>query len=275
MHAWLRVVLCSALFAGGAAPLRAQVVKGRLLDSSTKQPILLGAVLLLDTTMTPLDRTFTDEKGEFVLSAPRPGDYYIGAERTGYRSKVDGILQLGEGGSITVDFFLVPQPVGLDTVPVAVSREHAAERLEAVGFVERRREGSAWTLGPEELEKRVVNEVAQLFRGAPGARIIDTGGGSALVFRGGAVTPQRAMDSDGYCTPRILIDGSELPSFRGAGAATAGAVLDGAVNVDDIIAVEVHSGPASLPLIYAGTSTSCTTVLIWTSRAQPNRRDRV
>ena len=39
------------------------------------------------------------------------------------------------------------------------------------------------------------------------------------------------------------------------------------VNVDDIIAVEVHGGPASLPLIYAGTSTSCTTVLIWTSRA--------
>ena len=270
-----RVALCAVLLAAGAAPLSAQTVKGRLLDSTTKEPILLATVLLLDSVMSPLDRTFTDQKGAFVLNAPRPGDYYIGAERAGYRSKIDGILQLGVGGEITVDFFLVPRPVRLDTVPVAVSRERVGEQLEAIGFFERRREGSAWTLGPEDLEKRVVNEVAQLFRGAPGARIVDTGGGSALVFRGGAVTPQRATDSDGYCTPRILIDGSELPSFRGAGAATAGAVLDGAVNVDDIIAVEVHTGPASLPLIYAGTSTRCTTVLIWTSRAQPIRRDGV
>jgi hypothetical protein len=261
------VVLCSALLTAGAAPARAQVVKGRLLDSTTKQPILLATVLLLDTAMSPLDRTFTDEKGGFVLSAPRPGDYYIGAERTGYKTKIDGILQLGEGGSITVDFFLVPQPVGLDTVPVAVSRERASQHLEAVGFLERRRQGSAWTLGPEEIEKRVVNEVAQLFRGAPGVRIVDTGAGSGILFRGGSVTVQRATDSQGWCIPRVLIDGSELPAFRGGDVATAGVVLDGAVNVDDIIAVEVHSGPASLPLIYAGTSTSCTTVLIWTSRA--------
>jgi hypothetical protein len=43
-----------------------------------------------------------------------------------------------------------------------------------------------------------------------------------------------------------------------------GATLDDVVDAKDIAAVEVHTGPASLPLIYGGTSTTCATILVWT-----------
>lgn len=40
------------------------------------------------------------------------------------------------------------------------------------------------------------------------------------------------------------------------------ATLDDVVEAKDIFAIEVHTGPASLPLLYGDTSTSCATVLI-------------
>ena len=47
-----------------------------------------------------------------------------------------------------------------------------------------------------------------------------------------------------------------------------GGTLDDVVEVRDIAAVEVHTGPASLPLVYGGTSTSCATILIWTKNGK-------
>lgn len=263
--------ICLAL-ALPAAEARAQIVKGRLLDGSSRRPILLATVLLIDSTRTARDRTFTDERGFFVLEAPGPGSYFVSAERTGYRTKIDGVLELGAGGAISVDFYLVPRPVPLATVSVEALRARAEQNLRSAGFYDRREEGLAWFMGPKDIEKSAATEVAHLFRSAPGAKILELDASSSLVFRGGSITPVRAIDPLGFCTPRVLVDGVDVATHWNLPmGARPGAMLDEVVDVDDIAGIEVHNGPASLPLIHSGTSTACTTVLIWTIHGQPGR----
>lgn len=261
-------MLATLVFADVAA-LNAQTVRGRLLESNTQRAIMLGSVALLDTTMTVVDETFTDENGSFVLRARQPGAYWVLAQRDGYRRTLDGILELGTAGDITVDFFLRSLAIPLDSITVEVRRERLVEHLRAAGFYERRAEGMAWFLGPEELEKIVTTDAANLFRSAPLARIIELGPTTSLVFRGGSIMSgsenglygKRPEDPLGSCTPRVLVDGTLAAT---AVTGIPGALIDDAVNPLDIAAIEVHSGPASLPLIWGGTSTSCTTIIIWT-----------
>ena len=79
---------------------------------------MLATVALLDSATVALDRTYSDESGAFVLKAGEAGSYFVLCERIGYKRTLDGILELGAGGDITVEFHLLAQPVALDTVSV-------------------------------------------------------------------------------------------------------------------------------------------------------------
>jgi Carboxypeptidase regulatory-like domain len=107
------IILLTAL-AALAAPLDAQVVRGRLLESGSGRPIILGRVLLLDTTYASVAETITDEQGRFVVEAPVPGDYWIAADRLGYRPVIDGILELGVGGLLPADVYMRPEALVLE-----------------------------------------------------------------------------------------------------------------------------------------------------------------
>lgn len=265
--------VCAALAL--AAPLGAQRVDGRVLDSQSREPVPLVTIALLDTTMTVVDETFTNERGEFTLSTPRAGAFYLLAQRMGYARKLDGILELGAGGSIRIDFYLKPDAVRGDSLTVEARRERTLEHLEAAGFYDRLRQRSAWFQTPEDLERRSASSTVQLLRSAPGARVMQQGAAASIAFRGGSVMPlsgrgatgatfgARPEDPAGYCTPRVIIDGIEVPAVV---SGIPGAVLDGIVDVRSLVGVEVHTGSSSLPLEYAGTTTSCATILLWTAR---------
>jgi len=111
---------CAVLLLVGSAVvppvLPAQTVHGRLLEQGTARPIEAGDLTLLGEDGEAVDRAGTDSAGHFTLRSPEPGSFYVRAERIGYRTKTDGVLELGEGGEITVDFYLMPQPVELEGV---------------------------------------------------------------------------------------------------------------------------------------------------------------
>jgi hypothetical protein len=248
--------------------LGAQEVRGRVLESGTRRPVMVATVTLLDSAMVAVDRTYTDESGVFVLKAGKAGSYFVLCERIGYKRTLDGILELGAGGVITVEFHVRPEPVALDTVSAEVARRRTSDLLTSVGFYERLAEKAAWFLTPEDLANRNETEVARLFRRAPRARVLEQPPITSLLFRGGSLTPggsriygKRTEDPEGFCTPRVLVNGILAGSVI---TGVPGATLDDVVEVRDIAAIEVHTGPASLPLGYGGTSTTCTTILIWT-----------
>jgi len=267
------VTLCAIAmliaFASRPAPAASQVVEGRLLDSATKKAVVIGRIALLDTTLVIVDQTYADETGEFTLKAPRPGAYYVAADRPGYFPRVDGLLELGSGGKITIEYYLKPRAVAGEPIHVVADAATIDNYLRSVGFHARRAEGSAYFMTQQDVERAMTGGIARLLAGAPGARVNYVDNITTLVFRGGSVlatdgsSGTRRSDPLGFCSPRIIVDGVLVnsTSFN-----LPGAVLDGVVSAEEIVGVEVHSGPASMPLQFSGTGTSCTTVLFWTTR---------
>lgn len=272
MHATrIRAVRFTVLALVLPAATAAQRIDGRLLESGTARPIVLGTVALLDTAMTVVDETYTNESGEFSLTSEKSGAFYVLAQRTGYHRKVDGVVELGDGGLLTVDFYLRPIPFELDSLEIESSRRLTTDYLEEIGFHERASHGSAWFLEPEEIERSNAINVARLLHAAPGATIVEHSAGPTLLFRSNSVHPGReGTDPVGFCTPRVLVNGSEVGTHWSLPeTAVPGAMIDDAVDVEDIAAIEVHTGPASLPLIYGGSvDNGCATVLIWTIQAR-------
>ena len=114
-----------------AHPLGAQTVSGRLLEQGTRRPIASGLVVLLDSASAPVDQAVTNSEGRFLLRSRNPGSFYIRAEGLGYQTRLDGILELGEGGQISIEFYLRPSPIVLDSLLTAVERDRIsiAERM--------------------------------------------------------------------------------------------------------------------------------------------------
>lgn len=253
-----RLLLIAALVSGGLAPTPdrslAQTVRGRVLETDSRRPVVLANVGLVDTTGAAVDASVTDEEGRFLLEAPGPGAYYLSVSRIGYRDLTDGVLDLGEGGSITIDFFLRPRPVELDSLVARVEREEIRESLESQGFYRRMKHGIGDFITPEEIEARAWFDTGELLRKAP---FVLTGEG---VF--GTTVRMKSRMGSRFCSPKILVDGAPIPR---------GFAIDDYVGVADILAVEVYRGLRTPPRWSSGGGT-CGTILIWTNWSQPIRR---
>lgn len=230
--------------------LTAQTVRGHLFEAGSRSPVASGTVMLLDTTYTVAVSTLTSQEGFFSITAEEPGDYFIVVQTLGYHPVVDGILELGEGGEITLEINLRPSPLELDSLEVVVRRTLSERRLGSTGFFQRAKNGFGHHLTPEEIEKRDPQILGDLFRGIPGLVVSGwTGAGTQLII----LRPGRGTS---YCRPRIYVDGAL--AYVGAGG------LETLVAAKDVAAVEVYTRGSSAPLQYGGTAAACGVVLIWT-----------
>ncbi|MCI0432945.1 MAG: carboxypeptidase regulatory-like domain-containing protein [Gemmatimonadetes bacterium] len=245
-----------ASFILGVAPLTAQkrpVIEGRLHDSATRRPIANGTVALLDSALAVVTQVMTDDEGAFRLEAPRPGDYFVLAHSIGYRRVVDGIIEMQDGGYISIDVYLRPEPLEMDSLLVEARRQRSVRHLESVGFYERRQAGFGQFLTPEQIERLPPPlDVADLLRRIPGVRMQPDGAGG---FR---------VRLSGGCVPRLYIDGLR----------TEDVALNELVSEADIEGVEVYTG-AAVPLQYSGTQEGggrspgaggCGVVLVWSRK---------
>lgn len=235
-------------------PLSGQSIEGRLLDSGTGAPIILGEIILLRGDGEVADRTFTDEEGFFAVHSPEPGSFLLRAERLGYASRVDGIFDLGVGGVLSVEFRLSPNPLVLDTLGVEVERRDT--KLALLGFYVRERIGLGRFIGPEEISRKVVIDASDLFRNIPRVRVNHQPFGGTTITIGGA--RGSTLRGEG-CYPRVLIDGMEV--FRGGRQA---ARIDQVISPSEIGGIEIYRGGAETPLQFGGMAGACGVILIWT-----------
>jgi hypothetical protein len=244
-----RLVVCTVLALAGT-PLSAQTVAGRLLTTGTKEPIVLGVVLLLDSGMIERDRTYTDERGRFQLESTRAGSYYVAASAPGHTSRMDGVLDLPAGARISVDFYLKSNVMQLaDSIVVRADRQRIVPHLDAQGFYERQKMGFGHFITPDQLARRPVFDATDLLRSIPGVRVLeDPLRGSSVRMRG---------DTAMFCVPTLYVNGMTVMSIAGE------AVLSDFVAIDDIEAMEIYPRSAGVPLQYAGRG-RCGVILIWT-----------
>jgi hypothetical protein len=235
------------LFSPAAA--EAQQIQGAVIDRQTRERVVGANVMLLDTTFSAVTGTTTNQSGVFRLVAPRPGSFFVLTEALAYRPTLDGIIDMEEGGSMTVEIYLDPKPIELDSLKIAVERVETYQILEAAGFNERVDRGFGYFITPERLRERNPRYFFEVFRNIPGVRVI----GAALT--GTTVEFSVASSRGPTCIPRTFVDGVQVNVEMG---------LESALEVDQVAGIEVYSRPSQVPVQWGGSDSTCGVLLIWT-----------
>lgn len=251
----LGIVVLLSLTLVPSQSVRSQTVEGYLLETGTDEPIILGMVSLLWESREIAAQTFTDESGFFSLSANGPGSFFLRAERVGYSTRVDGLFEIDEGASISVEFRLPRDPVALDTLTVATERKVVV--LRQMGFYERQEDEEGIFLGPEALGRIPAFQTTHFFRRLPRVRVNEGPMGSSTITIAGA--GRVSLEGRRPCYPKVLVDGTTV--FRGGGEA---AMLDSVVQPHEIVGIEIYRGAAEIPVRWSGASSPCGLILIWT-----------
>lgn len=278
------VVVGILLSAGLTHPLEGQVVRGRLLDLYSNLPIAGGVLSLLPEQGRGVLSVVTGEDGAYRLEAPGPGQYFIEARCFGYRTWVDGPIDLAVGDDWETEFHLAAIPFELDPVEVTVPATPYEAFLDRVGFFERQKADFGHFITRDEIERRAPARMTDLLSSIPGVRLVPSASGlsrSSLSFRGSA------LSMGGTCHPRVFVDGlivilgdarvrgtdvygfPEQPTEVEADPAGRPEIaLDDIVIPGDVEAVEVYRRGSEVPVHFGGTSTStqCGVIAIWTRR---------
>jgi TonB-dependent Receptor Plug Domain len=258
----------------------AQHLRGRLLELETDRPIAAGFLTLLTTGRSPITAAMTDADGNWRLEVPRPGVYYIAAERIGYERWIAGPVELAAKDDWNSVFHLRPVPIQLEPIEVQVA---AVRRyLEYNGFFERQRSNFGHFVTPAAIQQRQAARVTDLLTGIPGVQRVALPGGR--VGPGQILLRGSSLSQGSYCRPRVFVDG--LMYSRGdarpvrlrdpdATEQTQDDLvqrMDRALSLDDIghpstiAAIEVYRSASQIPVQFGGSSveTLCGVIVVWT-----------
>ncbi len=238
----LSILLTATIFVFGVAA-QSVALQGRVEDSA-KAPIA-GAVVVLRSQTTGLDRIAnTDAEGRFSFDGI--GDtskYQMIVSSSGFGRIVKQLT------SNDVDVVLTLNPVGItEQVTVTATRTEisTADTAVPVSVIDR-----------EEIDRRNVNTIGDLFRTLPGTSTTNEGG-----FQ---VRPRiRGLESNRVL---ILVDGERLNNSR---TSAQSGIEPGLVETSQIQTVEVVRGSGS---VLYGTDALAGTINIIT-RDTPARRDQ-
>ncbi len=204
--------------------------------------------------------TVTDSRGRFALNDLAPGGHTVEFAQLGFATRTDTI-HVVPGRVTNARVGLSADPVQLDPIEITVERREIA--LQAAGYYHRAEEGFGDFIDREEIERRMPNEMSDVFSRIPGVELYadpDNPLEKYIVLRGGR---QSSLSSGAYgrCFPRVILDGLVL-----TGGGDDPAQLDRMLDPSAIAGVEVFSTGSGVPAQYAGTGSSCGVILIWTRR---------
>lgn len=190
--------------------------------------------------------TLTNDKGEFTMTKLPSGTHVLLARHLGFGAQTVGVdLSSREPQSVTIK---LPKFVGM-MEPVVVTARRTAS-LDRVGFNQRRKSGTGYYIGPDQLENMRPNRLTDILTRVPGLHVTYTNGGEI-------VSSSRGVSSltGGDCVQYFVDDmpwQSEEPGD-----------INDFVNANEIVGVEVYQG-VNTPGQYSRGGASCTTIVLWT-----------
>jgi hypothetical protein len=242
MRALFLLPLLSAL----AAPLTAQVVRGKVLDAATGDPVPQAEVTASTTEGRGAGRTRAGADGSFSLELRAAGTFRLRAERAGYRPTVTDTLQVDARVTLEVEIRLSATAVAIEPLRVTARVEPPHRRnLELNGFYERERRGIGRFVRREEIERHGDFTLAQTLSRIPGTQIQYVRVHQYIFF------PRSG------CRPWVFLDGSRM-------VVDASNDINSIVSPNQVEAIEVFVGPSEVPAEYAAGRGACGVVLIWT-----------
>jgi len=246
-----------ALGTGAGGPLLAQVMlRGRVLDDVSGQPLPGARVLLLNRYNRVVDYQVTDDDGSFRFK-PRSGNRLrMEAKAISYRPTITPPLwMVSDRDSAAVEIRLAPHAVLLAPVEiVALSAPTTSAILENV--VHRGTRGFGLQITRQDIEQRQPQRVSDILLEVPGVYAARSGSGPSdrSLYMGRAL---------GACPVQVFLDGMRATRDNAAGDVR----VDDLVNPLDIEVIEVFRGLGSIPPEFLTSYARCGVIAIWTRRS--------
>lgn len=230
---------------------------GRVRDAETDEPVTAAAVSIVGDP----GEVSSNRRGRFVLTGVPVGRREISVRHIGY-APLRHPVAVNRGHTTEVEIGLVPEPVAMEPLVATVVR---LRRLETKGFYERKywgelvSGGTFFTAG--DIERRNPGRITHMVADIPGIRL----GGCGPRLNSCKLYNSRIPDSSSSegCLMNIYLDGS-LVVRRNRIARTPQASINDFVIPVEIAGVEVYRGPSELPAEFAGMTSRCGVVVIWT-----------
>ncbi|MEX2284472.1 MAG: TonB-dependent receptor [Gemmatimonadota bacterium] len=224
----------------------AQSVNGRVLDTSTRQPVVAVVVRLLDNDKVVVE-AISDSLGRFTVTARSNGRYRISGSRIGYADAVSALVELPAGETLIAELLMSSEAVKAAPLVLIVPRDRY---LESKGFYERMQSNSGDFMTSEQIRRRNAFSLVDLLRGLRGVKIQRVNTRNEVYFSGTT------------CLPQIVLDGTTV-RWGGKQLVTITA-LDDLVPTAHIDAIEAYRGGSGVPIAYQGPNASCGVILLWT-----------
>lgn len=248
-----------ACLLGATVPAAGQTLAGQLLDTSSGTAVPFSRVTLVTPDGEAVVFTFTDPQGFFAVTAPEPGEYLVNAEALFYWTYTEGPVTLAASDTLVVEFGLTPHPSELEGI--VVEARSRPIQLILNGYYERVNAGLGYHLDHVTLSKHAFRKASDIFLTIPGVRLLDSSFGdkeplfARAQFWGSLSGPGQAA----ACFPSFYVDGVLLG--MGGDLPTE---IDRFLVPEDIQAMEVYTSPEQVPPVFAGLSSRCGAIAVWT-----------
>lgn len=189
----------------------------------------------------------TNEKGEFTMTNLPSGSHVLLARHLGFGPETVPVdLSSHDPKQVTIKL-----PKFVATIdPVVVTARRAAN-LDKVGFTTRKKSGTGYYIGPDQLKDMHPNALTDILRRVPSLRIVYGQYGDEVTSSRGAT----GLSGAGGCV-QYFVDDMPWQSAQPGD-------VNNFVNANEVVGVEVYAGPGA-PAQYTRAMGDCTTIVIWT-----------
>lgn len=253
LAAWVALALMVAPRVAGA-----QAVSGRVLDSTSGQP-LPGVVVTIGGRSVS-----GDESGRFIMASLVPGRWRLELRHLGY-TPLDTMVSLETSDTVRVVFTMKRLPPQLDTVSVkaAAPGEMPGEIRE---FEVRRAKGTGQFITREELRKNDERTLPDVLRGRLPGLGLQVGDRGTFMYSRSQQPPHALLKGAGGkpCYIQVVQDGVVI--YRHGGMSAEGPPDISQLLTRNYDAIEFYSGPSRTPPEFRTEGAMCGTLILWTRR---------
>lgn len=276
----LRVLFFVSVLVLCAAPsVRAQLIRGRILEQGNDRGVDGAEISLIDVTGATVMLAVSDSTGGFALSVPTPGLWRIAATRIGLTA-VEAEVNVGEKELVEVELTMAPEAIPLEPIVVVGRRRIQQGTLdEFYDRMERmKRRGVGFFFTAEDIKRLERTDLPLMLQHAPGVFASSSGGGAGYLIQ--------MAGRGGLCYPDIYLDGLPLSGARGSATGVAEGPSSGglypfgnggggaagprynSIPVMDLEGVEIYRGRWEQPDGYW--SSDCGIIFLWRKKGWGN-----
>lgn len=246
------LMIVGGITLSGTSSVDAQTIHGRVVDAVRNEPIRGVIITAMDSGGSTLARSATTETGMFSLQIGASRPLRLLVQQPGYMTHTRSIASSGGGAVDLGDIPLQPSALRLDSISARAEARNPV--LARTGYYDRRQSGVGFFLERDAIAQKKARTATDILRAVPNVTILRRGGGTDILIRATVTFRGRTQ-----CTPPIYLNGI-LIAF---GQSPDRFDLE-TLRADDIEAVEIYSGPASIPARFGGAHSACGVIAFWT-----------